>query len=70
MTPAARAGGRPATTRPGGGDLLTPAEVAEYLRTTTGVLAKWRYLGTGPAYVKSGRSVRYRRDAVEAHLAA
>jgi len=35
--------------------LATPAEVAEYLRTTTAALAQDRYKGTGPKFIKRGR---------------
>ena len=31
-------------------------------------LEQWRYLGKGPAYFMVGRSVRYRRDELEAWL--
>ena len=34
--------------------LATPAEVAEYLHTTTAALAQDRYKGTGPKFVKLG----------------
>lgn len=40
-------------------DLATPAEVAEYRRVTVAALAQERYLGRGPAYVKTGRTIRY-----------
>jgi len=40
--------------------LATPAELAEYLRTTTASLAQDRYKGTGPKYMKRGRRVLYR----------
>lgn len=40
--------------------LLTPQETAEFLATTTGVLAVWRSRGDGPQFVKLGRAVRYR----------
>nr|WP_261877205.1 helix-turn-helix domain-containing protein [Mycobacterium marinum] len=39
--------------------LATPAEVAEYLHTTTDSLAQDRYRGTGPKFVKHGRRVLY-----------
>ena len=46
--------------------LATPAEVAEYLHTTTASLAQDRYKGTGPKYIKRGRRVLYRwSDVVE-----
>jgi hypothetical protein len=40
--------------------LATPAEVAEYLRTTTAALAHDRYRGTGPKFIKRGSRVLYR----------
>lgn len=73
MSPAARAGSRaadPVVHRPGGDVFLTPPELAGLLKTTPGVLRKWRYLGRGPAYVKDGQTIRYRRSAVDAYLDA
>lgn len=49
-------------------ELMTPQEVAHYLRVDTKTLANWRYLGRGPAYVKDGGVVRYTRDAFAAYL--
>lgn len=40
--------------------LATPAEVAQYLHTTTASLAQDRYKGTGPKFIKQGRKVLYR----------
>jgi hypothetical protein len=40
--------------------LATPAEVAEYLHTTTASLAQDRYQGTGPKFIKRGSRVLYR----------
>jgi hypothetical protein len=40
--------------------LATPAEVAEYLRTTPAALAQDRYKGSGPKFVKHGSRVLYR----------
>jgi excisionase family DNA binding protein len=44
--------------------LLWPEQVAEMLGLPTGTLANWRYQGRGPAFVKIGRHVRYRRSDV------
>jgi predicted DNA-binding transcriptional regulator AlpA len=50
---------------PNGGDrLLTPKEVASYLRLSQSWLAKARMRGEGPAFLKIGRSVRYREAAL------
>jgi hypothetical protein len=40
--------------------LATPAEVAEYLHTTTASLAQESYRGTGPKFIKRGSRVLYR----------
>jgi hypothetical protein len=40
--------------------LAKPAEVAEYLHTTTASLAQDRYRGTGPKFIKRGSRVLYR----------
>lgn len=45
--------------------LATPAEVAEYLGTTVVRLARRRFDGNGPKFVKVGKSVRYRWSDVE-----
>ncbi|AUN40929.1 helix-turn-helix transcriptional regulator [Tsukamurella tyrosinosolvens] len=50
--------------------LATPAEVAEYRRVTVAALAQERYLGRGPAYIKTGRTIRYRWEDVHAFLAS
>ena len=73
MTAARRAPGRPAagavSARPASDALLTPDEVAAELRLAVDTLKRWRYLGRGPAHLKVGARVRYRRDAVDAFLA-
>jgi excisionase family DNA binding protein len=51
--------------------LLTSAEVAELLGVSIGSLAVWRCTQRYPlAFVKVGRSVRYRIEDVEAFVAA
>lgn len=55
-----------ATARTG---LADPPEVAEFLKMPERTLGQWRYLGTGPRFVKIGRHVRYRWSDVEAWLA-
>jgi hypothetical protein len=50
--------------------LATPAEVAEYLHTTTGALAQDRYKGTGPKFIKRGSRVLYRwREVLGSRIA-
>ena len=48
---------------------LTRAELARELRVKGQTLAAMACRGEGPAYVKVGRSVRYRRADVEAWIA-
>jgi Helix-turn-helix domain len=45
-------------------ELLTPKEAAKFLKMSTSFLAKKRMHGGGPAYSKSGRSVRYSKAAL------
>lgn len=68
MTPAAQAGRAPLR----GGELLTPPEVADLLRISEKTLRNWRASTPprGPAYVKAGALVRYRRGDVEKFLTA
>ena len=47
---------------------LKPAGAAVYLSVSKDTLARWRCHGEGPAYVKFGRSVVYRIDALDAYL--
>lgn len=49
-------------------NLLTPKELAERWKVQVGTLRKWRYLDTGPAYIKMGdgrnAQIRYRADDI------
>lgn len=49
---------------------MTEAEAAEYLRFTVAALRSARYERRGPAFSKVGRSIRYHRDDLDAHLRA
>jgi predicted DNA-binding transcriptional regulator AlpA len=51
-------------------DLAVPREVASHLDTSVDVLAYWRHMGRGPAFVKLGRRVYYRWSDVNAWIAA
>ena len=51
-------------------DLLTTEDVAELLQLSPYSLMVWRSRGQGPAYVKVGRLVRYKRADVEAWIHA
>jgi 5-methylcytosine-specific restriction protein A len=44
---------------------FTPREAAEFLRYSYATLAIWRSEAVGPAYIKIGHSIRYRREDLE-----
>lgn len=50
--------------------LATPAEVAEYLGRTVAALAHLRHRDRGPAYIKTGHTIRYQWADVDAWLEA
>lgn len=54
-----------------GGDdrLMTDKEVCDYLRIKSRQLYTWRLDGIVP-YIRVGRSLRYRKSAIDAALAA
>jgi excisionase family DNA binding protein len=47
------------------GEVLTPTQAAEYLQVPTETLRRWRTVGSGPAYFRAGRHVRYRQSALD-----
>lgn len=49
--------------------LLTATETAEFLAVSPITLQDWRYRRIGPAYVKVGKSVRYRLGALRLWIA-
>jgi excisionase family DNA binding protein len=48
--------------------LLPQAELAQLLNVSERTLERWRMEGVGPAYIKAGRRVLYRRQDVECWL--
>jgi predicted DNA-binding transcriptional regulator AlpA len=50
--------------------LAKAAAVADYLGTTVAQLARLRWEGKGPTYVRLGRSIRYRWSDVDAWVEA
>lgn len=48
--------------------LLITVEVSKVTGHSTRTLEKWRQNGKGPAFLKIGRSVRYRMSDIEAWL--
>ncbi len=49
-------------------DMLEPGALSAELHIPETTLAQWRYRGVGPAYLKVGRHVRYRRADVDGWL--
>ncbi|HEY8566538.1 MAG TPA: helix-turn-helix domain-containing protein [Beijerinckiaceae bacterium] len=49
--------------------VATTNQVAGLLQVSPRTLERWRYEGTGPAYVKAGRRVLYCRTALEDWIA-
>lgn len=45
--------------------LYTPEEAARRLNSHARTLERWRTEGNGPRYVKIGRRVHYRREALD-----
>lgn len=50
--------------------MLTTAQAADRLGVQPVTLRRWRYTGTGPAYVKVGGRIRYDSEDITAYLAA
>lgn len=50
------------------GQLLTLADLADYLQVPRKTLYVWRHKGSGPRGVKVGKHIRYRMADVEAWL--
>jgi predicted DNA-binding transcriptional regulator AlpA len=50
-------------------EYLKDEQVAEEFQVSVATLANWRYLRTGPPFVKLGHAVRYRRSDLEAWVA-
>ena len=44
--------------------MLSPKELAAYLRVATHTLSVYRMCGTGPKYIKLGRIIRYKFNDV------
>jgi excisionase family DNA binding protein len=48
---------------------LRPQEAADYLRSSVSTLAKARWTGRGPIFVRIGRAVRYRKCDLDSWMA-
>jgi excisionase family DNA binding protein len=49
-------------------ELITPTELSGELKVPLATLYAWRHRGTGPAAIRVGRHLRYRRTDVAAWL--
>ena len=50
-------------------DIFTAPEAAAYLGLAVSTLNKWRcYRNGGPVFVKLGKAVRYRKEALDTYL--
>lgn len=50
--------------------LMHPDDAAAFLCVSRRTLDRWRFDGTGPAFIKLGGAVRYRRADLDAFIAA
>jgi len=50
-------------------ELLTPDELSSELGVAKRTLDQWRCYGRGPAFVRVGKRIRYRRQDLDAWLA-
>lgn len=48
--------------------LMSPADLAEYLKVPIKTIYNWRSDGSGPRGIRVGRHVRFRRTDIEAWL--
>ena len=51
-------------------ELTTEVEAADFLKISIRTLQAWRCRGVGPAYVRAGRAIRYRRRDLIAWIEA
>jgi excisionase family DNA binding protein len=51
-------------------DMLSPADLAEFVGVPVRTVYAWRHAGEDPPGYRVGKHVRYRREDVEAWLAA
>jgi excisionase family DNA binding protein len=49
-------------------ELLTQKQLADELQVSLRTLERWRQEGSGPAFIRVGRSPRYRRSDIDAWL--
>jgi excisionase family DNA binding protein len=49
---------------------LLTREAAQYLRLSERTLERWRVQGIGPRFGRFGKSIRYRQQDLDAHVAS
>lgn len=49
-------------------NLLTPKEAATYLKMSIHTLATWRSQKRGPAFIRTGRVIKYSQVALDSYL--
>ena len=47
---------------------IAEKEAASFLKVSVVTLAKWRQKESGPAYTRTGRTIKYTREALECYL--
>jgi excisionase family DNA binding protein len=50
-------------------EILSNDQAAAYLKVSPTTLPRWRWAGTGPNFLRLGRSVRYRKSDLDLFLA-
>lgn len=49
-------------------EIMNPRQAAHFLGISVWTLRAWRHSSRGPAFIRYGRAVRYRRSALERFL--
>lgn len=49
-------------------NLLNPKEAAMYLKMSVNTLATWRLQKRGPAFTRTGRTIKYTQEALDSYL--
>lgn len=50
--------------------LMTTEDLADYVKVPVATVYQWNYRKTGPAAIRVGRHLRFRKSTVDAWLAA
>jgi excisionase family DNA binding protein len=49
-------------------ELLNPKEASKYLKISTNTLATWRHKKKGPKFIRTGRTIKYAKEDINAYL--